>query len=208
MEHVTCPCGQVFVAELWSVVNVVTDPGIKDMLLGGELNIVRCPHCGLIFHVEHFLLYHDSSKEIMAFVYPSSFRSKEAYWRKKMHEQYATAQEDLSGEDKLNYEPMLVFGLEQLQDLIKEDEEVEDEIRIVDYECSKKNLKTISLKRSVARKNKIPRLLPVNEGNLRLGSVIAAVEKIIKSNPYLEHYEDFLKKLNALTENEFEKILA
>ena len=47
---VTCPnkCEE-FEAEVWSFVRGDEDPGLKDAIIFGELNVVRCPHCDAIF---------------------------------------------------------------------------------------------------------------------------------------------------------------
>ena len=38
--------------EVWSVVSVREDPELKDLLLGGELNMAECQSCKKVFHAE------------------------------------------------------------------------------------------------------------------------------------------------------------
>lgn len=208
IEEVKCPCGEVFVAELWSVINVVTDPPLKDALLGGELNVVRCPRCGLLFYAEHFLLYHDSANELLAFVYPEIFAESEAYWRAKMDEQFERAQSDFSAEEKLSYGPILVFGLANLHDMIRKEDEMEDEIKIVEFECRKRNIPTVKLKPSLARKKNAPRLLPSLSGTAKKESVLLGLDAVLKTNHFLKHYREFFDKLAGSAAPEFEEILS
>ncbi len=207
IEEVKCPCGEVFVAELWSVINVIEDPSLKDSLLGGEINVVKCPKCGIMFYAEHFLLYHDSVNELLAFVYPESFAVSKEHWQMKMIEQFENAQSDFGPEERLKYEPLLIFGLEELLALIRKEEELEDEIRIVEYECRKMNIQTLKLKPSVARKKQIPALIPSTEKLYGKDELIVALKAILKENPRLEHYGRFLEKIFSCPPSDFEEIL-
>ena len=58
IEHdIECTyCQHPNTVEVWSVINVDLDPELKDLLLGGELNMTECEACHKTFYAEHFLL--------------------------------------------------------------------------------------------------------------------------------------------------------
>ena len=70
LEQIRCPCGEGFEADLYNSINAEDDPDLKESLVCGEINVVCCPKCSQIFYAEHFVLYHDPSVELIAFVYP------------------------------------------------------------------------------------------------------------------------------------------
>jgi hypothetical protein len=69
--------------EVWSVVNVKEDPELKDLLLGGELNMGECASCKKVYFAETFLLYHDPEAELLGFVYPYQARIDKDSFEKK-----------------------------------------------------------------------------------------------------------------------------
>ncbi|MFN8497733.1 MAG: CpXC domain-containing protein [Anaerolineae bacterium] len=63
--NIRCPqCGQSFTSDVQSIVDVGENPGLKDALLGGTLNVFTCPNCGARGRLGTPLLYHDPSKEL------------------------------------------------------------------------------------------------------------------------------------------------
>ncbi len=162
LEELKCPsCGEFFVAELWGTVNVMTDPDLKEALLGGVLNVQSCPKCGHIFYAERFILYHDPSTELMAFVYPQSFSpgldevSRREEWYNRMMKDFTDAQSDINNDEKIPYKPELFFGLDSLCRLIRAEEELKDEEEVVDYECRARKIKVLKLSPSKARQRKV-----------------------------------------------------
>ncbi|MGF1504412.1 MAG: CpXC domain-containing protein [Anaerolineae bacterium] len=62
---VTCPnCGQPFNALLEQILDVGTDPSVKDRLLSNQINTVTCPHCGWNGQIGTPLVYHDPAKPL------------------------------------------------------------------------------------------------------------------------------------------------
>lgn len=215
IEEVECSsCGRGFAANVWGAVNAVTDPELKELLLGGELNVARCPKCGVMFYVEKFVLYHDPAAELMAFVYPEHFSSAVKEWHEKMTVQFETVQREFDESERLKYAPMLVFGLDALCGIIRADEDLEDEVRIVEYECRRRKMKTLNLSAFDARAKGIPRVIPVMPGKSgghsadtrRAGrkSVAEAVEAILRDNPALEYYKRFVAGLPLLPDDIFD----
>ncbi len=76
---IPCPnCRQPFTAELYQIVDVGREPRLKNLLVNGRLNLIRCPHCGFQTQAGVPLLYHDPAKELLiAFVPMELGMSKE-----------------------------------------------------------------------------------------------------------------------------------
>ena len=56
--NIRCPqCGQSFTSDVQSIVDVGENPGLKDALLGGTLNVFTCPNCGARGRLGTPLLY-------------------------------------------------------------------------------------------------------------------------------------------------------
>jgi hypothetical protein len=63
--QITCPnCQQPFRAILEQLLNVDSDPSVKERLLSGRLNLVTCPHCGFQGSMATPLMYHDNEKQL------------------------------------------------------------------------------------------------------------------------------------------------
>lgn len=198
LEEITCPCGEKFEAELWNAINAVEDPELKEALISGEINVVCCPACGEIFYAEHFLLYHDSRNEIIAFVYPSSFQHQATYWAEKMRRDFETAVAELMPEERVDYEPVLLFGLDSLADLLRAEDEEGDEVTILEHVASDLKLKLINLKPSLARPMRMPRVIPCCGGaksdDMR-EEIMDGLRKLLKHNTNLEAYRKLLDSI-------------
>src|ERR1051326_2089305 len=103
-EEIPCTyCQFPNLVEAWSIVNVQEDPELKDLLLGGELNMSECRSCQKIFYAEHFLLYHDPSAELMAFVYPYAFRIEKERYEEKTRSDFEQSQAGAASPQSLSY---------------------------------------------------------------------------------------------------------
>lgn len=194
LEQIRCPCGEVFEAELYNSINAEDDPELKEALICGEINVVCCPHCNEIFYAEHFLLYHDPSSELIAFVYPSSFKSDERFWKQRMHDDFKKAEDAMPASSKINYEPMILFGLDELVNLIKEEDEINDEISILEYSARDMGLEVVKLKPALAREVKLPRCIPSEHchGRPARGGIIEGLKKLVNFNPHLTWFAKLL----------------
>jgi hypothetical protein len=187
LEEIKCQCGETFEAELWNAINATEDPELKDALLCGEINIVRCPACGQMLYAEHFLLYHDPQNEMIAFVYPSTFADKREHWEKKMMDDFQSALVQMEDGEKINYEPVLLFGLDALTDIVRTEEEDLDEISILEYCAKELGLELIKLQPSLSRPLHIPRTLPrlkIKGAGLR-EEILAGIDVLLKYNDRL-----------------------
>ncbi|MEI8217981.1 MAG: CpXC domain-containing protein [Elusimicrobiota bacterium] len=190
LEQIECACGEQFEAELWTSISVMEDPELKESLDAGEINVVCCPACSKIFYVEHFLLYHDSKNELLAFVYPPSFVDQKKQLTQKMNTDIDNALVGLDADQKFSYRPILVFGLDALIEIIHADDQWEDELAILEFLSEELHFSVISLHPAQARRNDLPRLLPsvpVAGGNRR-ASVLAGLELLLGHNELLSHF--------------------
>ncbi|AKL97504.1 CpXC domain-containing protein [Endomicrobium proavitum] len=197
-EEIKCSCGHVFEAELVSAISVFDNPELKEALIAGEINLVTCPACKEMFYAENFILYHDSENELIAFVYPLSFQNQAAQCRKKMLADFAQAVESFSEKQKINYDPLLIFGVEDLTLLLKSEHEAEDEEMVLTYTAPEISLDIFKISPHAARKFSMPKVLPVLKGdkNPNLKSVLAALQVLLKHNSNLLHYHALLEKLS------------
>jgi hypothetical protein len=70
--RIPCPnCGHRFVAQVQSIIDVGEQPELKEELLAGRLNVVRCPECGTGGLLSTPLIYHDPDKELLIALVPS-----------------------------------------------------------------------------------------------------------------------------------------
>ncbi len=198
LEEITCPCGNVFEAELLSAISVADNPELKEALIAGEINLVCCPKCGEMFYAECFILYHDSENELIAFVYPLSFQNQAAQCRKKMLGEFHSALENFSEKQKINYEPLLIFGIEDLVLLLKNEQEIEDEESILKYIAGKLSLDTVPVPPNLARKLGMPKILPVPKGEKEINAknISAALKILVKYNSNLLHYAKLQERLS------------
>ena len=71
-SSVTCSCGTTFDADVYKSVNVSAEPGLKETILAGHFNVVRCPSCERDLAADVPFLYHDADASRMVWVYPTS----------------------------------------------------------------------------------------------------------------------------------------
>ena len=152
MQEITCPCGEAFEVEIYQSVSVRSNPELKELILAGEFNLVRCPNplCQKVIFAEKFLLYHDVDQELLAFVYPREMENRLSEIQESVSEQYKNLREELVGEDRLQYQPFLLFGLDRLCDLIHLEEDRADEAAIVSALCETLSISYKTLKNDYA----------------------------------------------------------
>lgn len=194
-NETACPfCQHPNEAEVWSSINTREDPELKDLLLGGELNMMECQACREYFYAEHFLLYHDQDMELIAFVYPNSHAKEKQRWEEKTREDFARAQEN-SGSSSMNYAPVTLFGLDELVALVEDEEEIQIQGEIVKHLAREYGLETRVLRPSQARPLKLPTILPFSQENHS-----TSVERLTRGLERLGDINDRLSVYGKLTE--------
>jgi hypothetical protein len=197
-QEIACVhCQHPNAVEVWSAINIKEDPELKDLLLGGEINMAECVSCKEIFYAEHFLLYHDPEAELMAFVYPHDYASEKDRWREKTAADFALSQGTLPQEDQLNYPPLTMFGLDSLAFQVEDEEEMDVQGEIVSLLARDAGLGVHKVRASVAREMKIPRVLPyvMGSGKISRDAVVAALDKIKAMNDRLTVYHTLEERI-------------
>jgi hypothetical protein len=68
---VHCPqCGLSFHVEIWQVIGLAEQPGLRAGLLHGKVNLPVCPHCGTVGLLEDGFLVNDPECEHVIFFLP------------------------------------------------------------------------------------------------------------------------------------------
>ncbi len=200
LQEVKCPCGEEFEAELWSSVNVAQDPELKDELLAGQLNVANCPTCKTMVYAERFVLYHDPSAELMAFIYPAGYGEEEEKWRDKTREDFAAAQNLIESDQRLAYPPVTLFGMDTMVELLRKEQEAFDQAAIVESLAVPLDFQARRLTPSLARKWALPPVLPLagpadDEQSLRFRR---GLDRVVQANDRLTVYAELRKQLDSL----------
>ncbi|MBI4395997.1 MAG: hypothetical protein HY548_02805 [Elusimicrobia bacterium] len=197
-QEIRCPCGEEFESTLWSSVNVKEDPDLKEVLLAGRLNVATCPLCEQVLYAERFVLYHDPSLELMAFVYPKEHEAEPEVWIRKMEDDFNKAQGSLEAREKLDYRPISLFGLDALVRLIEEEQEKMDQGAILEYLSKSIPVEVKKIRPSLARQAKVPPVLPLSKDHQQ--SLNARFKKglqvVLKANDRLSLYARLLEQLS------------
>ena len=167
--EIKCSCGETFEAELWKAINVFDDPDLKEVLLSGRFNTVECPKCHKVFYHEHFFMYQDLQNELIAYVYPKEDEKSAKNLRKKMLSDFASLSKDIEELAEIDFEPVIYFGVEDL----------------------------IKIKPSKARNLCILHTIPKSKkssGDIKK-DIISGLEQLLKYNPNLVEYENFLARI-------------
>ncbi len=204
-KEVKCACGEVFEAEIYQSISVKEDPALKDSLLGGQFNVVQCPKCRQMVYAEHFVLYHDSAQELLAFVYPTRMEAETAQIQIAMDNAFRQMQAGTPPDQQVRYQPFLLFGLDSLCDLLNIEEEISDETKVAHALGDSMKISHRKIHFDAARRNNIPALLPVDAPLPGPGrkvkpdpvSAAAGIRKILEANPHLVHYRRFLEKIEG-----------
>ena len=71
-----CPnCKQPITADVQQLFDVSANADDKNRLLGGAVNVLRCPHCGYQGGLTTPVVYHDASKELLLTFFPPELYS-------------------------------------------------------------------------------------------------------------------------------------
>jgi hypothetical protein len=195
---ITCEeCGEDFRGTVWTAVHAGEDPELKDLLLGGELNIVMCPSCSHTAFQNGFLLYQEPALELVAYVHPEHLKAEEDNLRAFMIQGFSEAQEATDEKHRLTYDPVLLFGLDSLVDLLNAEEERSQQSEIAKTLCKKAGIHIVTVKPSKARRLDIPYLIPHGGADSKVtrDSILAGIDRLLKLNPALSLFADLKKQV-------------
>ena len=190
---VTCgECGKEFTGILWTAVHAGEDPILKDILLGGELNILMCPKCSHAAYRDHFVLYQDPKAELIAYIYPPDQSGEEEFLRSAMLVSFQEAQKGLEPKERKEYEPILVFGLASFVEMMREENSLAVQSQIAEVICREKGIPYFILRPSEARRLKSMRVIPGTRGEQT--AILKGIQTLLAANPALDRYRGFLAK--------------
>lgn len=196
-----CPKGcEPFQADAWSFVDGAKSEALREAVLAGELNLLACPECGALFFPDVTFVYQDAGRELLAFVFPEGYKAQEARWRAKMGEDFAAMRGVLSRDLPAGLEPHLFFGIEGLRALLAVEDDLEDEVRVMEYLARGLGLALYPVERAYARRRGLPRVLPARAASGKRFSREAALQglkAVIKANDRLEGYRRWLERFES-----------
>jgi len=193
-----CPQGcESFETEVWSFVRGDKDAELRETLIAQELNLLLCPQCGAAFFPEAPVVYLDSAAELLAFVFPSSYRERESYWREKMGADFAAMRKALGEGALADMEPRIFFSFEELSRLLEQDDYLDEEREVMEFFARDLGLSLYRVSPGYARERRVPRSLPYVPGPARatLESVAAGLEKLLRANANLESYRAYFEMI-------------
>lgn len=123
-QEIKCSCGNVFEWDLWDSVNVTTDPDLKEMILDGQMNVVVCPSCGLLFYSEKFLLYHDEKKRYLFYVYNHDCKETREELKKKANCDYEAVKKQSDDAVFTGYKIEVFIGLDELVQFLRGEDDL------------------------------------------------------------------------------------
>ena len=196
----TCPNGcETFEAERWSFVNATQDPDLKEAVLGGELNLLRCEHCHTFFHCDSDLIYLDEEAQLLVFVFSEKNRNKQKELVAKMQQDYQLLKDTLFKKLDLDFGPMYVFGLEGLKEVLEKEEQRNDESQVIAAAAAALGLKVARLVPGWAREHNYP-LYTAAGTDETAKSFADSARKVLESglqSPLLKHFAEEMEGVGA-----------
>jgi hypothetical protein len=196
-NEIRCNCDETLNPELISSVNAVQNPELKESILAGEFNLVRCDSCFEYFHADVFVLYIDIPQEIIAFIHPASEEKNRVALEEKMMLDFTAVAGGMKNGKDIGFEPMIFFGMGSFADFLRSEADLQDEVDVFEYVCREKEILTARISRSAARKSNIPAVLPKKSGpgsrDALREEIIEGLREIVTAAPELSSYRKALQ---------------
>lgn len=195
---VSCPkhCEE-FDAEYWTFISGDDNPELKEAILGGELNLFRCPSCGDFFHYTGTVVYYERSADLLVFVFPHEEKAKEQELAAKMRRDYEAIKDTVLKD--MPYAPFYVFGLDGLKEVLLKEQERSFESEAVAAACAAAGYPVVRLRPGYARKEGFPWYVP-SAADAAPNEFAVAACKVLKSglkSPLLQHFMDKMSEGGA-----------
>ena len=171
------------------------DAALRDQAKAMECNLLLCPSCGAAFVPEAAWIYYEPKEEILAFVFPTSFKAEEAKWRDKMKADFAAMREALGDHLPIGHEPEVFFGPEGLAQLLELEDWRSDERDVMAFFAQDLGLSLYKVSPAWAREHGAPSWFPYAGKTPTRDSLIAGIKKIVAANERLTAWSDYLAKL-------------
>ncbi|MBI5247152.1 MAG: hypothetical protein HY923_08215 [Elusimicrobia bacterium] len=191
-----CPsCTDGFDAPIWSFVHGGKDQALRDQAKASECNMLLCPSCGAAFLPEAAWIYYEPEDEILAFVFPPSYKAEETKWRDKMKADFAAMREALGDHLPVGHEPEVFFGPDGLASLLEFEDWRRDERDVMEFFAKDLKLSVYRASPAWARENGAPARLPYKGKTPTRASVIEGLKILVAANDRLTAWSDYLAKL-------------
>jgi len=195
---ITCPqCGEEFKGVVWTAIHANQDPELRDLLLGGEINLLMCPECSHVAYQDHFILFQDPAAELIAYIYPMSHQADEDFLRTATVANFKEAQAVYPPKDQKDYDPLLVFGLETFVKMMQAEDLLAAQSQIAQALCKENGIPFTMLRPYEARRLRTMRVLPtsVPTNKPTRADVLAGLEKLLTLNPTLDLYSKLCTRI-------------
>lgn len=200
-----CPKGcEPFQTEVWSFIHADQSPDLRLALKFRECNLLLCPACELAFFPEAAYVYFEPRAELLAFVFPESYREKEAYWKDKMSADFAAMRSALGEQFPVGMEPEIFFGADGLAELLESEDYRGEECEVMEFIAKEMGLSLYLVSPGYARRNGVPGslpFLPAKGEDATCRSVIRGLEKLLLANDSLQAYRAYLARLKSAPMN-------
>lgn len=191
-----CPsCTDGFDAPIWSFVHGGKDQLLRDQAKTMEVNLLLCPSCGAAFLPEAAWIYYEPDEELLAFVFPTTYKAEETKWRDKMKADFAAMREALDTSLPVGHEPEVFFGPDGLASLLEKIDWSRDERDVMAFVAAELKLPIYKASPSWARAHGAPAWLPYAGKSATRDSVVAGVKKLVAANDRLTTWSNFLAAL-------------
>ncbi|MBI4371272.1 MAG: hypothetical protein HY552_03125 [Elusimicrobia bacterium] len=192
-----CPsCGREFEAPVWSFVHGGRDEALRERVKARECNLLLCPACEAAFTPEVPWVYYEPEAEILAFVFPESFRAEEARWRGKMREDFAQMRGLLGDRLPVDLEPEVYFGSEGLAELLEAEDWRRDERDVMEHYARELGLSLYRASPRWARAHAAPSELPYRGGGRATrAALLEGLKALVAANDRLAAWSDYLAAL-------------
>lgn len=196
-REVQCVCGNVFETELVLVVNVERQPEIKDFILDGRFNVVKCPECGKYLYIEVPFFYLDLRESIVVYVYPESYKEEEEKFVQEAVRNFNKVISDLEEIEKEHKEYFMevLFGIENLIGFLQLQQEEEEEKILLEEVGKSLGLNVIEIPLSKARKNNVISKLPYVGSVINVENIMEGLKILISNYKQLKVYRCLLKEI-------------
>ncbi len=194
--EVDCPkCTDGFEAPIWTFVHGGKDENLRDQAKASECNLLLCPSCGEAFLPQAAWIYYEPENEILAFVFPESYRAEEKMWRDKMSADFAAMRGVLGDALPVDHEPEVFFGPDGLAQLLDFEDWRRDERDVMAYFAQDLGLSVYKASAAWARENGAPAWFPHSGKTVSRASIVEGVKKVLAANDKLTAWSDYLEKL-------------
>lgn len=113
--NMECPgCKTKQDVTVWSLINVGTDPALKEDLFGWKINVFTCGTCGFQGQLPVALLYHDPGRRFCVQYYPMDSLGNEDFYSAFDTRGELLESGDTEGCEEYARQPHLVFDMAEM----------------------------------------------------------------------------------------------